>query len=1314
MVKKLFPLMLAVFVLIGIFPLTVLAAFPDLAFTLEPGSTVSKTKLLIEDAAYNKANHTLQMNNTTAPSTYSQGTSMTGIGVTVTSGTEFTLPVRIGTYINLFEVDASKNLVNRGSIQITNAHLPAPTPGTTAIGGGVEKITVSSYQAVENCGLYLVPASLYSAGGGAIDISNSGVREITADGDISVAAGTYKLYTVYIGSFTSGNHGAYYEGSEVTVTAAAAIPAEGNAWATLYTKSIFVRLSQGGFKAVQDKAHWLLGGDGASGNSIVGVTFTDNTEVQITLTNDINALDPLTITATQDAFADGTAPFSSPLTVRLDSPQTYVCTIDEVAYPSLKSALDFALAPAVDDKTIVLVADITYSEPIVVEEKTLTFNLNGFNLLVDSSGTITGDWFTASALKVDNGSINYTGEGRFTVCGERRGVEAINGGRARVSEILIKNPGQPYPQHYYVYGAHARYENNEGEGSQITVAGDIKTLNGNFCDYAIGALAGQDSTVTVGGDIFLAGENVIGLAAGSMNDGNGTASAGNVTVTGESATGVKAAGESTATVNGAVSATGAYAVGVEAGIAEDGSGGTVIVKSDVAASGADSIGVTCFSSAAGPAKSTVTVEGTVSGQDYLSIDNIAREKDDKDSVSGGYWIYNGQYESVVKVKDPDGGTPAGTAPSIGTDSLPGGTAGAAYSQTLAATGDTPITWTKESGNLPDGLALSSGGLISGTPTTAGTFNFTVQAANGTGSDTQALSITIAALPATHALTVSAGAGGSVSGTASGNYGQGHSVSVTANPASGCHFENWTVDGVTLSSDTANPATFTMPANAVTLTANFEADGGAAPSFTLTQAGLTYGQSPNPTTGNLPAGVTLTWSYSGVQGDGSSYGPTAVNPTAAGTYTVTATATPPSDPSVSASTSFTIAPKALTLGGMSVATKAYDGTVAATLSGTPELKGLINNDNVSANLSAATAVFTTAAVGQNKDVTVTGLALAGAKAFNYTLPASLSLVGEIKALSGGGSGGSGGGGGGAQQPVVPPAAPGTPVTVTKASLSYISGADRVETSVAISRQGWTSADTVILAPGGQNNLIDALAVAPLAGQENAPILLCVGGLDPAVVAEIERLGAKKVYTVGALSGAVIEALKAALPNVAVEVLRGANRFETAALINAKVLNPKGTFIVGYNAIADAVSAASFAAAHGYLIQIAQPDGTLATDRYPLPTDHQPDGTLATDHYPLPTDHYILGGPTLVGDVTGATRLFGPDRYATNKAIREALTFEYTNIYTADGATLVDALTGSALAARTRAAIVLTPAGDPSGVDFGGITTETRVYAFGGAR
>jgi hypothetical protein len=44
---------------------------------------------------------------------------------------------------------------------------------------------------------------------------------------------------------------------------------------------------------------------------------------------------------------------------------------------------------------------------------------------------------------------------------------------------------------------------------------------------------------------------------------------------------------------------------------------------------------------------------------------------------------------------------------------------------LASGGTTPYTWTVSSGTLPVGLTLTSAGVISGTPTTAGTFTFTI-------------------------------------------------------------------------------------------------------------------------------------------------------------------------------------------------------------------------------------------------------------------------------------------------------------------------------------------------------------------------------------------------------------------------------------------------------------------------------------------------------------------------------------------------------------------------------------------------------------
>ncbi len=69
-----------------------------------------------------------------------------------------------------------------------------------------------------------------------------------------------------------------------------------------------------------------------------------------------------------------------------------------------------------------------------------------------------------------------------------------------------------------------------------------------------------------------------------------------------------------------------------------------------------------------------------------------------------------------------------SAVTITTSSLPGATVGAAYSQTLEASGGVgPYAWSVVSGALPAGLSLAtSTGVISGTPIAAGTASFSVQ------------------------------------------------------------------------------------------------------------------------------------------------------------------------------------------------------------------------------------------------------------------------------------------------------------------------------------------------------------------------------------------------------------------------------------------------------------------------------------------------------------------------------------------------------------------------------------------------------------
>jgi hypothetical protein len=97
-------------------------------------------------------------------------------------------------------------------------------------------------------------------------------------------------------------------------------------------------------------------------------------------------------------------------------------------------------------------------------------------------------------------------------------------------------------------------------------------------------------------------------------------------------------------------------------------------------------------------------------------------------------------------------TPAAaqTTPPLGlsTTSLPHATFGTPYTATLAATGGAPMyTWKLTDGSLPAALSLAaSSGIISGTPTAAGTSHFTATVSDA-GTPTaqtavEALSITV--------------------------------------------------------------------------------------------------------------------------------------------------------------------------------------------------------------------------------------------------------------------------------------------------------------------------------------------------------------------------------------------------------------------------------------------------------------------------------------------------------------------------------------------------------------------------------------------
>lgn len=271
---------------------------------------------------------------------------------------------------------------------------------------------------------------------------------------------------------------------------------------------------------------------------------------------------------------------------------------------------------------------------------------------------------------------------------------------------------------------------------------------------------------------------------------------------------------------------------------------------------------------------------------------------------------------------------------------------------------------------------------------------------------------------------------------------------------------------------------------------------------------------------------------------------------------------------------------------------------------------------------------------------------------------------------------------------------------------LAGADRYQTAVEISKAEWTTSQYAVLAYG--EGFADALAAAPLAGKYDAPILLTAKDSLPAVVlAELQRLGVKNVFIVGGegvVSKAVADALVAA--GMTPERLAGADRYATALAV-ANKLGTTTEVVVAYGeGFADALSISAIAAAKGMPI--------LLTDK----------GAMSADvkAYIGAKKAYVVGGEGVVSaavfnGLTGAVRLSGADRYATNLAVLQqfAANLNWLNVFVATGEGFADALAGSALAARYGSPVVLADsalAAATSSFLAGKVNSQTGVIAFGG--
>jgi hypothetical protein len=282
---------------------------------------------------------------------------------------------------------------------------------------------------------------------------------------------------------------------------------------------------------------------------------------------------------------------------------------------------------------------------------------------------------------------------------------------------------------------------------------------------------------------------------------------------------------------------------------------------------------------------------------------------------------------------------------VTTSSLPNGTVGTAYQQTLAASGGTGgYNWAASAGSLPAGLSLSAAGSITGTPSAAGTSNFTVQVTDSSGAKATlplsimiapaSLTITTSSLPNgtvgtayQQILAASGGTGGYNWAASAGSLPAGLSLSaagsITGTPAAK-GTSNFTVQVTDSSGAKATqPLSIVIatPQLIVTTTSLPNGTVGTAYQQTLAASGGTGGYSWVVSAGSLPAGLSL-----------SAAGSITGTPSAAGTSNFTAQVTDSSGTQATKALSIVITPSQLTIATSSLPSgivgTAYQQTLAA--------------------------------------------------------------------------------------------------------------------------------------------------------------------------------------------------------------------------------------------------------------------------------------------------------------------------------------------------------------------------------------------------
>ncbi|GAA4286912.1 hypothetical protein GCM10022262_12710 [Georgenia daeguensis] len=271
---------------------------------------------------------------------------------------------------------------------------------------------------------------------------------------------------------------------------------------------------------------------------------------------------------------------------------------------------------------------------------------------------------------------------------------------------------------------------------------------------------------------------------------------------------------------------------------------------------------------------------------------------------------------------------------------------------------------------------------------------------------------------------------------------------------------------------------------------------------------------------------------------------------------------------------------------------------------------------------------------------------------------------------------------------------TQPTLTSAPTTPVerwSGADRYAVSAKVSAANFDPGVRVAYVANGLTS-VDALSAAPVAGMNDAPVLLTRPGSLPAeVAAELKRLRPQRIVILGG-TGAVSSGVQSQLRSYSGTVDRwsGADRYEVSAAVsraNFSAGEPV-VYVANGQTSVDALSAAPVAGMQGAPVLLTQA-GTLP-------------GAVAQELKRLaPRRIVVLGGIGAVSSgverqlasyAGSVSRWSGADRYAVSAAVSKG-TFSAGApvVYVANGLTSVDALSAAPVAGMNGAPVLLTQPG-----------------------